>query len=390
MNERPALLLKLLLPLVLLGLIAAWLVASPKADRQTVTALFPEAVAVYEGTDVRVLGVSVGKVSRITPAGDSVRVEMQYDDDVTLPSNVAAVIVTPTMVADRFVQLTPAYTGGEAFEDGGVIERQDTGVPVELDRVYSGISDLVTTLGPNGLNKDGALNEVLRASARALDGKGGQANQAIRQLSEATETLGAGSEDLFGTVTQLAAFTDSLAQNDRVVRSFIADLAIISGYLADERDELERAVTATARAVGSVGTFVEDNRAGVNEAIQRLTRTARVIASERKSLGDALRTGPVAIGNLTVAFNNETSTIGSRLSIDNAVADLDGVLCALVQQGNLPAAAKDLACRLFEQLEPVNEGIYGGMTGTSAPAPARKAPSAPVVPSLNSLMGGTP
>ncbi|HWL50042.1 MAG TPA: MlaD family protein, partial [Acidimicrobiia bacterium] len=48
-------------------------------ETRTVTAHFPRAVSVYEGTDVRVLGVNVGRVTAVTPEGNSVRVEMKYD-----------------------------------------------------------------------------------------------------------------------------------------------------------------------------------------------------------------------------------------------------------------------------------------------------------------------
>ena len=37
------------------------------ADQKTVTANFPRTVSLYEGSDVRVLGVQVGKVDTVTP-----------------------------------------------------------------------------------------------------------------------------------------------------------------------------------------------------------------------------------------------------------------------------------------------------------------------------------
>ena len=83
-------------------------------ETKTVTAHFPRAVSVYKGTDVRVLGVNVGRVTAVIPEGNSVRVEMEYDADVDLPKDAKAVVVTPTLVADRFVQLTP-----------GLLERAD-------------------------------------------------------------------------------------------------------------------------------------------------------------------------------------------------------------------------------------------------------------------------
>ena len=62
---------------------------------------------------MRILGVNVGRVTAVIPEGNSVRVEMEYDAEVDVPEDAKAAIVTPTLVADRFVQLTPAYTEGD-------------------------------------------------------------------------------------------------------------------------------------------------------------------------------------------------------------------------------------------------------------------------------------
>ena len=68
-------------------------------------------ISVYEGSDVRVLGVPVGTVTRVEPTGTDVTVTMAYDDDVKLPADAKAVIIAPSVVGDRYVQLTPAYSG---------------------------------------------------------------------------------------------------------------------------------------------------------------------------------------------------------------------------------------------------------------------------------------
>ena len=44
----------------------------PKPARVTATAYFPRAVSVYPGSDVRILGIKVGEVESVTPAGRSV------------------------------------------------------------------------------------------------------------------------------------------------------------------------------------------------------------------------------------------------------------------------------------------------------------------------------
>ena len=72
-----------------------------------VTAHFSRAVSIYKGSEVRVMGVHIGTVTAVVPEGDRVRVEMDYDAEYKLPADAKAAIVTPTLTADRFVQLAP-------------------------------------------------------------------------------------------------------------------------------------------------------------------------------------------------------------------------------------------------------------------------------------------
>ncbi len=48
---------------------------------KTLTATFPRTVSLYEGSDVRVLGVPIGKVESVTPHATEVEVTMSYDAD---------------------------------------------------------------------------------------------------------------------------------------------------------------------------------------------------------------------------------------------------------------------------------------------------------------------
>jgi phospholipid/cholesterol/gamma-HCH transport system substrate-binding protein len=368
-----------------------FLVRQPE-ETNTVTAHFPRAVSVYKGTDVRVLGVNVGRVTAVIPEGNSVRVEMEYDADIDLPKDAKAAVVTPTLVADRFVQLTPVYTSGPKLASGADIPLPDTGVPVELDRIYASISDLAQALGPNGVNKDGTLNHLLEAGANALDGQGERGNEMIRQLSAAAATFGEGAGPLFDTVEELAQFTNALATNDKLVRAFVKDLAGVSASLVSERAEIQRALAAVADSVGTVKTFVHDNRQALVTDVEKLTRLMKTINSERNSIDTALDVAPVAINNLTLAYNQESGTIGSRIGIQGQLWDSDGFLCAVVQQSQMAQVTKDLACSIFKQLlEPVEDNIpaipsgkQAGQVDDAGPTGRPAAPATPATPGAGS------
>jgi phospholipid/cholesterol/gamma-HCH transport system substrate-binding protein len=340
-------------------------------ESKTVTAHFPRAVSIYVGSDVRILGVNIGRVTAVTPEGNSVRVDMKYDAQYHVPDDAKAVIVTPTLVADRFVQLTPAWSDGDQLmADDADIALPDTAVPVELDRIYASLRDLSEALGPNGVNKNGTLDHVLEAGAHALKGKGKLGNEMLTNLAAAAQTFGEGSGDLFATVSQLAQFTGTLADNDKVVRAFIKDLAGVSSQLVDERTEIQGALSAVAQAVGTVKTFVHDNREALVTDVEKLTSVMKTINSEKDSIDTALKVAPVAIGNLSLAYNNKSGSIGSRIGISGNLWDADGFLCGVVQQSSLPRVSKDLACQLFKQLlEPVE-----GQLPTVPPASKQRAP----------------
>ena len=145
--------------------------------------------------------------------------------------------MTPTLTADRFVQIAPAYTGGAVMADNAKIALPETGTPVELDRIYQSLSDLTQALGPNGANKNGALDALLTAGTKALKDNGKLGNETLLNLSAAVQTFGDNSGPLFNSVENMSKFTDTLAANDRLVDQFMGDLTSVSSQLAGERDE---------------------------------------------------------------------------------------------------------------------------------------------------------
>ncbi len=64
------------------------------------------------------VGVPVGTIDSIKPRASDVEVTMTVRDDVKLPADARAIVIAPNLVSARFVQFTPAYTGGPVLADG--------------------------------------------------------------------------------------------------------------------------------------------------------------------------------------------------------------------------------------------------------------------------------
>ncbi|WP_141772997.1 MCE family protein, partial [Mycobacterium malmoense] len=100
-----------------------------KLTNNTVVAYFPAANALYAGDKVQIMGLRVGAIDAIEPAGDAMKVTFHYANKYKVPANASAVILNPTLVASRAIQLEPAYKGGPVLADNAVIPQERTQVP---------------------------------------------------------------------------------------------------------------------------------------------------------------------------------------------------------------------------------------------------------------------
>lgn len=322
----------------------------PNEDPLQATVHFDRAVGVYEGSDVRVLGLPVGTVTSVVPEGRSVRVGMEIDREYDIPAEVKAAVVSPSVVSDRYVQLTPPYRHGPELADGATIPLQRTVTPVELDEMFRSLNDLNVALGPKGANKDGALSRLLDVGAANLDGNGRQIHQTIEDFSLAVKTLSSGRKDMFGTVRNLQVFTTALATSDRQVRAFNAELAEVSSQLSAERDDLRSALAHLAVALDDVARFVRANKHELSSNIAGLAEVTGVLVKQKKALQETIDLGPLALGNLNLAYNPSSGTLDTRANLEQTEHPAL-FLCSLIRSTNAPEQACTQIRELFAQLQ---------------------------------------
>ena len=325
---------------IVLGLILALIVAGvlwwvfTSTGTTKITATFARTVGIYKGSDVRVLGVPVGKVDSVTPDGQTVKVTMTVDRGVDLPADVRAVQVIPSVVADRYVQLTPAFSGGPKASRNITLTEKQTMVPVEVDQIYASLEKLSKALGPNGANKDGAVSDLVAVGAQNLDGNGEKLGSAIENLSKATTTLSDSRGNIVDTIKNLDVFVGALKENDSQVRQFNNQMASFTTFLAGERQQLSAALNKLSIALGDVATFIADNREQIGETVNDLKPTTQALVNTQQSLKETLTVLPLTINNLINAYDAESGTIAMRLTIPD-LQDPTQTTCRLFDLGAL-------------------------------------------------------
>ncbi|MFJ8811561.1 MULTISPECIES: MCE family protein [Amycolatopsis] len=323
------------------------------ADKKHLTAYFTSATGLYVGNSVRVLGVDMGKVTSVEPMGDRVKVVMEYDRAVRVPADAQAAIVAPSLVSDRYVQLAPAYTGGEVISEGATIPLEKTAVPIEVDQLYDSLDKISRSLGPNGVNQNGSLSDLLTTLAQNLDGNGQALHDTITKLSQASKTLSGNEDDLFGTISNLADFTTTLANSDNQVRQFEQRLADVSGYLAGEKDNLAATVQQLGTTLATVQQFINNHSDRLKSNVDKLASVTQVLVDQRSALAEILDVAPVGLNNVINAYNGSSGTLDARANLNELTQPPIVMICNLLKQ---TPSALDALGDLCSSVAPLLDG----------------------------------
>lgn len=361
---------------VVLLVVAGVVTLSNRGGDRYVTVNFPQANSLYKGSDVKVLGVPVGRVEKLTPKGDIVQVKLSYKGKYKLPTDVKAAIISPSIVGDRFVQLSPAYQGGAVLADNSTLTVDRTAVPVELDQVYSSISDLATALGPQGANKNGSLSTFIDTGAKVLGGQGERLNETIKNFSKLSVTLDNNKENLFGSLREVETFVSTLKQNDSSVRAFNDSTARVSTVLAGERNDLAGTLKSLSLALIDVKSFIGQNRTVLRDDVDNLQSITEVLAKNQRNIKDILVNAPTAASNVAAAYNAKYGALDNRSNIAElllgGLTNPAGLLCSLL--GQTPT---DPLC-----------GALGGILGGLSPGAAASAGGPPDLTGLTGALSG--
>ncbi len=339
------------LTLVIAAAAAVLLHSAGTANRRTVVAYFANSNGIFVGDEVRILGVPVGKIDRIEPQTQRVKITFWFDGKYQVPADAKAVILSPAIVTARIIQLTPVYTGGPQMQSGAVIPEQRTAVPVEWDDLrqqLERLTQLLTPTEPGGLS---TLGSVVHNTAETLRGQGANIRDAIVRLAQAVSVLGDHSDDLFGTLTNLSILVSALQDSGDVMRQLNGNLATATGLLTDEPNEVGDAVSALDAVVGQVRTFVADNRESLGTTADKLASVSTALTASLGDIKQALHIAPNELQNLMNVYQPAQATLGGAYAFNN-FADPITFLCGAIQAASR-LGAEESAKLCVQYLAPI-------------------------------------
>ncbi len=310
-----------------------------KLTNNTVVAYFPVANALYNGDRVEIMGVKVGAVDKIEPAGDKMKVTLHYANKYKVPADAQAVILNPTLVASRLVQLEPPYKGGPVLADNAVIPEERTQVPTEWDELRNTITHVISKLGPTKEQPKGPFGDVIESYANGLAGKGKQINTTFNDLSRALTALNQGRGDFFAVVRSLALFVNALHADDQKFVALNKNLVQFTNNLTSSDRDLANAIEQFDGLLTTVRPFLDKNRDVLTHDINNLADTTNTLVQPDplNGLENVLHVAPTALANAMQIYHPaQGALVGQPVSLAGMIGFANPMqfFCSAIQAGS--------------------------------------------------------
>ena len=276
--------LRRLLPLAVLLVLATLGAACTGGGNQTFHVELSRAHNLFVDSPVKVMGVEVGRIAALeAPEGaGAVIATVRVDGEVDVPAEASARLIQGTVLGERFIQLEPAYTGGDTLSDGATIPMERTQTPAEFDELLASLEDFL-----GGLPAE-EVDRFLVNVAEILAGRGEQLGTTLEATSDALETLRANDDELVSLLVGVADLTETLSTRDAELRALLQDYASLSGTLAAERDTIDLALSEAARVLVEVEDLLDEQGERLGASTEVLARIARTVDRNHTELRRAV------------------------------------------------------------------------------------------------------
>jgi phospholipid/cholesterol/gamma-HCH transport system substrate-binding protein len=370
-----------------------------KAQGYRVRISFPNAAQLAQQADVRIAGVSVGKVidKSLDPQGNRTIATIELDRQYApIHTDARAILRLKTILGETYVSLTPGSTNAPAVPDGGLLGRGNVVPAVQLDEVFSALDpktrqdfqiwqqSLAQAIRGNDQNLNSVLGNLPQFVADATDitnvldvqhdavvslvQNGGTVFSALSQDQNALRNLITSSSTTFKTT---AANDNALADTFLVFPTFLNETKatmIRLAVFARDTDPLVKELIPVAQQLGPTLSAVQTLSPDLRRLFVNLGPLITASKTGLPAFTDVLNGATPLLGQLA-PFLEELNPILNWLSLHQQLTSdfisngATGVSArAIAVPGGGLACAPGIPCHYLRQFQPASAASLGFFT----------------------------
>ena len=185
-----------------------------------VYAVFDNSAGLIPKARVRIAGVDIGSLKKITLKDKKAQLELLIDKDVVLYKNASAKIVSMGIIGNKYIEIDPGDSSYPKVEDEDFIDSSESA----------------------------SLEDILNNFAK----------------SSQSQEHGDIFENLAASVDNLKKFTQNMADNNDEINKILGNFEVFSANLAAISKQLEVIIAKIEMGSGTVSTLINDEQTGQN------------------------------------------------------------------------------------------------------------------------------
>jgi len=212
--------------------------------------------SLQKGSDVKVRGLLVGSVTKISTDGDGARLQLALSPGKAkqIPTNVTARLLPKTLFGERYVDLElPESPSGASLHSGDQIAQDRSVQAVELSRLFDDLLPVLKAVQPE------KLASMLGELSTALRDRGTELGQTFTTIETYLKKFLPKVPELEADLSAFASVLDTYNTAAPDLLDALNDMTVTSKTLVEQQQELRALFATVTTASKTIGGFVADN-----------------------------------------------------------------------------------------------------------------------------------
>jgi phospholipid/cholesterol/gamma-HCH transport system substrate-binding protein len=269
--------------------------------------------ALQKGSDVKLHGVPVGEVSKITTAPDGAVLTLALEPDVLrrLAPDTTARLLPKTLFGERYVELqSTSASPGSHLQAGATIDQDASADAVELQRVLDELLPLLQSIQPEKLQA--TLNEL----ATMLRGRGGELGDTLQAWGEYVEKLQPSVPTLAEDLDRLGTVAETYADAAPDLLTALDDLTTTSATLVDKGSALTEVYQRVIASADESRGWVASNANTIEVLSAESRKALEAAAPYARTFPCLLRSARQFVPRMDKALGKGTSRPGLKVVLN--------------------------------------------------------------------------
>ena len=279
---------------VLATAVLAVSISNSSGGGRTYTAEFSDVTSLNKGDDIRMAGVRIGTVSKISVTDRRVaEVSFSVDPGIRLASTVTAAIKYRNLVGQRYIALDQgAGSPEDQLPAHTTIGLDRTQPALDLTVLFNGFQPLFQALDPTQINQ--LSYEVIQV----FQGEGSTVDDLVARTASLTTTVASKDQVIGQVIDNLNSVLANVNKRSTQLTTMVGTLQQLVTGLAGDRTAIGSAITGIGSLTTSVGGLLEQGRAPLQQSISALGKLSGNLADQSPALRSFLQQAPTKLNSI--------------------------------------------------------------------------------------------